>query len=131
MNDRCYYCQAPLPAHRSDVALHTSYCTDPDYRAQLVLEDVKWLAKQNDATREVFEALKELAGEHLFIGFAPIERYVGLSRTAVRSACRHLARRGLAKYEKGLWNETTGDPAGAGYGLTERGRSLVNYQDWG
>lgn len=45
--------------------------------------------------------------------FASIMRETGLERSMVRRACRSLWRRGLASYERALWNDD--GPAGAGY----------------
>lgn len=39
-------------------------------------------------------------------------------RKAVRRACRSLARKGLARYGRGLWTED-GEMAGAGYAATK------------
>jgi hypothetical protein len=51
--------------------------------------------------------------------FAPIMAETALSRREVRRACRSLARKGLAKYERGLWSED-GGPAGSGYSATRK-----------
>lgn len=47
-------------------------------------------------------------------------------RSAVRRACRSLARKGLMRYQRGLLTED-GEAAGAGYGITDRGRSALGY----
>ncbi len=46
-------------------------------------------------------------------------------RAAVRRACRLLARKGLARYERCLWSDS-GEPRGAGYGATPKGVRLAN-----
>jgi hypothetical protein len=56
--------------------------------------------------------------------FSAISNWTGLDRKVVRRACRSLARKGLAVYEKGLWTYD-GEPAGAGYGVTLKGQQLV------
>lgn len=56
--------------------------------------------------------------------FAPIMECWQLSRPDVRRACRSLRRKGLAEYWRGLWTEY-GDPAGAGYGATAKGREVA------
>lgn len=63
-----------------------------------------------------------------FLGFAGIMSRTHLDRKAVRRACRSLARKGLAVYERGLWNDD-GDPAGSGYCSTEAGRDLMGKVD--
>jgi hypothetical protein len=55
----------------------------------------------------------------------PQERTVlKVLRTAVRRACRSLARKGLAEYHKGLWT-MDGVPGGAGYAATMAGADLL------
>lgn len=46
-------------------------------------------------------------------------------RSKVRRICRSLARKGLAQYAKGLWNDD-GEPAGAGYHITKAGQAVVS-----
>ena len=55
-----------------------------------------------------------------FASFAYLCKTTGFPRNVVRRICRHLARKGLALYERGLWNDE-GLPAGAGYGITVEG----------
>ena len=50
--------------------------------------------------------------------FEPIAVNTGLDRKVVRRACRSLARKGLAQFIRGLWDDE-GNPAGSGYGPTE------------
>ena len=69
--------------------------------------------------------------------FAPLCEITGLDRRRVRLACRQLRRKGLTRYERGLWTDG-GFPAGAGYGLTAAGVALAEeldpdmraYADW-
>lgn len=56
--------------------------------------------------------------------FAPIVEETKLDRKTVRRACRSLARRGLAEYKRGLWSYD-GEPAGAGYCITDAGQKLA------
>lgn len=58
------------------------------------------------------------------ISFNPIMRATGLSRQRVRFICRHLARKGLLQFSKGLWSDD-GEPRGSGYGPTEAGQEAV------
>jgi hypothetical protein len=71
------------------------------------------------------EILKFLADEYSedfgCYGFAGIMENTNIKdRAVVRRACRLLARKGLARYERGLWRES-GEPGGAGYGATKAG----------
>lgn len=56
--------------------------------------------------------------------FAPLSKKVGLEIKEVRRACRSLARKGLAQYERVLV-DSDGVPAGAGYRATEEGAALI------
>lgn len=56
--------------------------------------------------------------------FRPLVKQTGLDRRLVRLACRSLARKGLAAFEKGLWTED-GEVAGAGYRATDKGVSAL------
>lgn len=75
----------------------------------------------NDRERTVLIALASdgQGGEYCF-PFAPLMKKTGMTRNPVRLACRSLARKGLARYERGLWSEE-GDMLGAGYGITDAG----------
>ena len=59
-----------------------------------------------------------------FLSFAPICEGTKLDRKVVRRACRSLARKGLAEYERGLWNQSC-EPCGAGDGATAAGKGLI------
>lgn len=59
-----------------------------------------------------------------YSGFARIMDDTKLERKAVRRACRSLARKGLAEYGRGLWNDD-GEPAGSGYCATRTGVTLA------
>jgi hypothetical protein len=48
-----------------------------------------------------------------------------LNLSQVRRACRSLAKKGLAKFERGLFNED-GETAGSGYRATRLGAALMN-----
>lgn len=58
------------------------------------------------------------------IPFQPIERATGLDRRTVRRNVRALARKGLAEFHKGLWNDD-GEPRGAGYCITPEGQNVA------
>jgi hypothetical protein len=72
--------------------------------------------------RAVLDSLSD-AGEERCYAFAPICQHTGLERSVVRRACRSLKRKGLARFETGLWTED-GEPRGSGYGLTRAGLTL-------
>lgn len=81
----------------------------------------------NEAERAVLIELADLYsyGGFGFVGFDPICRETGLDRKIVRRACRSLARKGLAEFARGLWNED-GEPGGSGYGATKAGKELAD-----
>lgn len=58
-----------------------------------------------------------------FSGFAAIMAETKLDRRDVRLACRHLTRKGLAQFGRGLWTED-GEPRGSGYAATRAGADL-------
>ena len=75
----------------------------------------------NPAEQKVMEFLAEHAGhDECCWNFAGICEETGLERKVVRRACRSLARKGLAEFHKGLWNDD-GKPAGAGYCASRSG----------
>lgn len=70
------------------------------------------------------KALNALAGvfgaDGDYLNFEGVARRSGLDPKHVRRTVRALARKGLAEYGKGLWNDD-GEPAGAGYRCTVAG----------
>jgi transcription initiation factor IIE alpha subunit len=62
------------------------------------------------------------------VGFDPICRDTDLPRNEVRRIIRHLARKGLAEFHRGLCNED-GEFAGAGYCITKAGQELAEKID--
>ncbi len=77
-----------------------------------------------EGQQKCLEALDEHThpnGE-MCVPFAPIIEDTGLDRQTVRRHVRALARKGLAEYFRGLCNED-GQPAGAGYCITDAGRA--------
>ena len=75
----------------------------------------------NDTERKVLHSLSD-AGLNWCLPFAPICREWGIDRKAVRRACRSLARKGFARFQRGLWSDD-GEPAGAGYCITDTGKA--------
>lgn len=61
----------------------------------------------------------------LCLSFAPVMRRTNLDRRSVRASIRSLAEKGLAQFWRGLFNECTGEPAGAGYCITDAGVSWL------
>lgn len=87
--------------------------------------DAQWLARQASHVVDVFVYLaNNTCDPYRFVSFAPIMTETGHPRSLVRRACRALARKGLARYERGLWADC-GEPAGAGYAVTSAGRNTL------
>ena len=83
------------------------------------------MRRLNEAEAKVLNVLAHIYGhDENCYGFAPIAKHTKLDRPTVRRACRFLARRGLAAYERALWSHD-GEPAGAGYCATEAGHNLA------
>ncbi|GJE54525.1 hypothetical protein EKPJFOCH_1003 [Methylobacterium thuringiense] len=68
-------------------------------------------------------------GDPGFLSFDGIARRGEIDRSLVRRNVRHLARKGLTKYARGLW--TDDGPAGAGYAITPAGRSALTPEQEG
>lgn len=81
----------------------------------------------NDKESSVLAVLAEAGGEDSdcgFLGFKGIAHDMpSLDRRTIRRACRSLARKGLARYARGLWKDD-GSPAGSGYCATREGVAL-------
>lgn len=73
----------------------------------------------NANERAVLVAMADY-GVGYFMNFHYFADKTKLDRKAVRRACRSLSRKGLSAFRIGLWSED-GEPAGAGYGITEQG----------
>lgn len=71
---------------------------------------------------KILVALSRAYEEHYW-AFAKIADESGVPKTHVRRIVRLLARKGLARFAAGLMNDD-GELAGAGYQLTEKGRTL-------
>lgn len=68
--------------------------------------------------QRVLKALTAVSDDYSFLAFKTISKRTRLPRERVRRACRSLTRKGLAKYQRGLWTED-GTPAGSGYAATQ------------
>jgi hypothetical protein len=84
------------------------------------------MSKMLESHRKVLAALAE--GEGYFYGFSTLTFETKMERKEVRRIVRHLARRGLTEYAKGLWNED-GEPCGSGYRITEAGVMAISSGD--
>jgi len=83
------------------------------------------LTKMNPEHLKVLQSLNEIEyDEPLYYHFASIMGDTRFDRAKVRRIVRHLARKGLAKYAKGLWTDE-GTPAGSGYAITDEGKKLL------
>lgn len=61
--------------------------------------------------------------------FKPVMERTYYDRNLVRQSVRNLAGRGFAQYWRGLFNESTGEPAGAGYCISDDGVSWLRDYD--
>lgn len=73
---------------------------------------------------KAFAQLCEEHGDDYYWCFSTIGAAAGLDRRRVRLAVRALARKGLARYAKGLTNDD-GEMAGAGYAVTPAGNAAA------
>lgn len=76
----------------------------------------------NEHERKVLSVLARIARwDENYMGFDGIKNSgVRLDRKQIRRACRSLARKGLAEYGRGLW-DNDGNVAGSGYCATKAG----------
>ena len=84
------------------------------------------MTKLNPQAQKVLQFLADEYSEDFgCYSFAGIMSGAGINdRAAVRRACRLLARKGLARYERSLWSDD-GEPRGAGYGATKAGVEAI------
>ncbi len=84
-----------------------------------------------DDERIVLRALAEVADLWAFedgpsyVHFWQLEEMTGLSKAAVRRACRGLRAKGLAAYAKALFCSWDGTLAGSGYAITKAWYELL------
>src|SRR4051812_32496717 len=78
------------------------------------------VVRLNEVEALVLVILGSSGGDFCFWNFAGLCKETGLDRAKIRRACRSLARKELAVFERGLWTED-GEPAGSGYGATTSG----------
>lgn len=82
------------------------------------------MSPQQRKCLDALNTLTEPDGE-VCAPFMPIISVTGLDRQVVRRCVRALARRGLAEFHSPLWTDD-GQPAGAGYCITIRGRLIAS-----
>ena len=81
--------------------------------------------KINERERKVLKALVFCVEDIGYcIYFRGIAEETRLKRSQVRLACRSLARKGLTRYERGLFDDD-GMVAGSGYCATEEGAEFI------
>lgn len=76
--------------------------------------------KLNENENKVLKQLAE--NDEIALYFRSFD---GLDIKQARRACRSLARKGLAEFHRGLFNDD-GQVAGSGYGITEKGKAFVS-----
>ena len=84
--------------------------------------------KLNQFERKVLAVLVEVGSDEdcSYLTFEGIQqRSCKLDRRRIRLSCRSLARKGFAKYGRGLWTED-GEPFGSGYAATDAGHRFVS-----
>lgn len=81
--------------------------------------------KLNSNEKKVLEALVTYDGPEgqYYVSFATISSDIGLDRKMVRRACRSLARKGLAEYQRTTWRDE--GVGGAAYGATKEGCAAI------
>lgn len=80
--------------------------------------------KLSCAEKKVLAVLVDEYGDFGHFPFRPLMKRTGLTRAIVRRACRSLKRKGLAAFSNALWSGD-GEPCGAGYGATPRGKNML------
>jgi hypothetical protein len=99
----------------------------PDGAEPAAQSQAKGLVPDAKLTANEREALRGLVGTHpteYFRTFKGVANNCDLPAYLIRRTVRALSRKGLAVYSKGLWTDD-GEPAGAGYALTDEGRALA------
>jgi len=83
----------------------------------------KPLSPGKQAEAKVLAVLQKQSDDFSYLSFNMIGALTDLDRRTVRRACRLLARKGLARYGRGLWTED-GEPAGSGYAAVPNSESV-------
>jgi hypothetical protein len=74
--------------------------------------------------RGILEALSDASDWDLCLNLYGLSSRLGLPRETIRGLVADMRSDGLVRYERGLWTED-GQPAGAGYSITEAGIALL------
>lgn len=74
--------------------------------------------------KQAFSAWAETDPDFDILSFRSVAQRANMPQAKVRRAVRGLARKGLAKYCRSSWTDD-GEPYGAGYGLTQAGRAML------
>lgn len=81
--------------------------------------------KLSETEEKLLTAMAEHTSEdERYMPFKGLAGISGLPLKKIRRTVRALARKGLTRYEKGLWSDD-GEPAGAGYACTEKGSEWI------
>lgn len=73
---------------------------------------------------KAFSAWRETPEDFDVLNFSTVASRAQMDHKKVRRAVRGLARKGLAKFYRTSWTDE-GEPHGAGYGLTGKGRAMI------
>ena len=74
--------------------------------------------------KQAFSAWVGTYSDFDILSFSRVAYRAGMQKDKVRRAVRGLARKGLAHFCNASWTDD-GEFSGAGYGLTEKGRALL------
>ncbi|MGB3042513.1 MAG: hypothetical protein WBB98_04945 [Xanthobacteraceae bacterium] len=74
--------------------------------------------------QRILAVLAEAGEDYGYFGFDSLSRQTQIERRQVRLDVRRMARKGLTKFDKGLWTDE-GELAGSGYAITPAGRSAL------
>lgn len=77
-----------------------------------------------EAHRKVLTAWQFCHEDFGCLTFNTIASNSGVERSRIRRIVRHLARKGMTEFHRGLWTED-GMPAGSGYAITAAGRATL------
>lgn len=114
---------APLP---DEIAASTNYYDQKIEESQKRLGEVQAMtnADADAAADAAYGAALKSRDDYLASKRVEAER---LNAMEVRLGCRSLARKGLAEFGKGLWDDE--GPAGSGYCATKQGRASLASAD--
>lgn len=82
------------------------------------------MARLTARQQQALKAWEDTDADFDVLSFDTIAKRSGLARCDVRRTVRDMARRGYTRFVSGCWTDD-GEPAGSGYGLTDRGRTAM------